>query len=91
MSEMNQTWVLRQRPVGDIKEGDLELVETPLEPLKDGEIRIDLWSITDADPDHVVVGFDRRFVKRFGLAFDDSQSALGAFADAGAQAVAQVL
>ena len=39
MTEMNRTWVLRHRPVGEIKEGDLELVETPLEPLKDGEVR----------------------------------------------------
>ena len=36
---LNQTWVLRHRPVGEIKEGDLELVETPLKPLKDGEVR----------------------------------------------------
>lgn len=40
MSEMNQTWVLRHRPVGEIKEGDLEIVETPLEPLSDGEVRV---------------------------------------------------
>ena len=39
MSEMNRTWVLRHRPVGEIREGDLELVETPLEPLNDGEVR----------------------------------------------------
>jgi len=39
MSDVNRTWVLRHRPVGDVKEGDLELVETPLEPLKEGEVR----------------------------------------------------
>jgi hypothetical protein len=37
------------------------------------------------------MGFDGRFVKRFGLALDDPQSALGAFADASTQTVAQVL
>ncbi len=35
----NLTWVLRRRPVGEVKEGDLELVETPLEPLADGQVR----------------------------------------------------
>ncbi|WP_291076917.1 NADP-dependent oxidoreductase [Hyphomonas sp.] len=39
MAEVNKSWILRQRPVGDLKEGDLELVESPLEPLKDGEVR----------------------------------------------------
>ncbi|CUS57926.1 MAG TPA: NADP-dependent oxidoreductase [Hyphomonas sp.] len=39
MTEMNKSWVLRQRPVGDLKEGDLELVESPLVPLEDGEVR----------------------------------------------------
>ena len=39
MSEMNRIWVLRHRPVGEIREGDLEIVETPLKPLQDGEIR----------------------------------------------------
>lgn len=39
MSDMNKTWVLRQRPVGEVSEGDLELVESPLEPLKDGDVR----------------------------------------------------
>ena len=39
MSEMNRIWVLRHRPVGEIREGDLEIVETPLEPLQDGEVR----------------------------------------------------
>ncbi|WP_273240699.1 NADP-dependent oxidoreductase [Hyphomonas atlantica corrig.] len=39
MAELNKSWILRQRPVGDLKEGDLELVEAPLEPLKDGEVR----------------------------------------------------
>ena len=39
MAELNKSWILRQRPVGDLKEGDLELVEGSLEPLKDGEVR----------------------------------------------------
>lgn len=39
MTEMNRTWVLRARPVGDVKESDLELVEAPLAPLKEGEVR----------------------------------------------------
>jgi NADPH-dependent curcumin reductase CurA len=39
MTEMNKTWVLRHRPVGDVKETDLELVEAPLGPLQDGEVR----------------------------------------------------
>jgi NADPH-dependent curcumin reductase CurA len=39
MTETNKTWVLRSRPVGDIKDGDLELVESPLAPLADGEVR----------------------------------------------------
>jgi hypothetical protein len=36
---MNKTWMLRHRPVGDVKETDLELVEAPLAPLQDGEVR----------------------------------------------------
>ena len=40
MSDMNQLWVLKKRPVGDLAEGDLELVERPLDPLKDGEVRV---------------------------------------------------
>lgn len=39
MSETNRTWVLRKRPVGDLKQGDLELVESPLAPLAEGEVR----------------------------------------------------
>ena len=39
MTEMNKTWVLRHRPVGDVKETDLELVEAPLAALQDGEVR----------------------------------------------------
>ncbi|MAN47492.1 MAG: NADP-dependent oxidoreductase [Alphaproteobacteria bacterium] len=39
MTEMNKTWILRKRPEGEVKEGDLELVEHPLEPLKEGEVR----------------------------------------------------
>ncbi|MFT4768725.1 MAG: NADPH-dependent curcumin reductase CurA [Glaciecola sp.] len=36
----NQTWVLRQRPVGDIKDSDLELVESPLGELPDAHVRV---------------------------------------------------
>ena len=39
MTEMNKTWILRARPVGEVKETDLELVEAPLAPLQDGEVR----------------------------------------------------
>jgi NADPH-dependent curcumin reductase len=35
MGEMNRTWVLRHRPVGEIRQGDLQLEESPLAPLKD--------------------------------------------------------
>ncbi|MDP5070730.1 MAG: NADP-dependent oxidoreductase [Congregibacter sp.] len=37
---LNQTWILRQRPVGDIKDSDLELVETSLGELPDGHVRV---------------------------------------------------
>ncbi|WP_439102077.1 NADP-dependent oxidoreductase [Congregibacter sp.] len=36
----NQTWVLRARPVGDVKDSDLELVESPLGGLADGHVRV---------------------------------------------------
>lgn len=39
MSETNKTWILRKRPVGDVKPGDLELVASPLTPLSDGQVR----------------------------------------------------
>ena len=39
MTEMNKTWILRARPVGEVKESDLELVEAPLAPLNEGEVR----------------------------------------------------
>jgi NADPH-dependent curcumin reductase len=39
VNEKNLTWVLRKRPVGDLQEGDLELVETPQAPLEDGQVR----------------------------------------------------
>ena len=35
----NRTWILRKRPVGDVAPDDLELVDLPLELLKDGEAR----------------------------------------------------
>ncbi|AGW95304.1 MULTISPECIES: NADP-dependent oxidoreductase [Cupriavidus] len=40
MKTMNRRWVLRHRPVGDLSEGDLELVETPLPVPGDGEILV---------------------------------------------------
>ena len=36
----SRTWMLRRRPVGDIAEGDLELVTAELTALKEGEVRI---------------------------------------------------
>ena len=36
----SRSWILRKRPVGDIAEGDLELVSRELPPLQDGEVRI---------------------------------------------------
>ena len=33
-------WVLRSRPVGDIKPGDLELIEEPIRDLEDGEVLV---------------------------------------------------
>ncbi len=40
MSDTNKTWVLRARPVGDIKESDLELVESPMGDLAEGQVRV---------------------------------------------------
>jgi NADPH-dependent curcumin reductase CurA len=40
MAEMNRVWLLRRRPVGEIAEGDLELVERELAPLGEGEVRV---------------------------------------------------
>ncbi|HEX8469799.1 MAG TPA: NADP-dependent oxidoreductase [Brevundimonas sp.] len=37
---INRQWVLRQRPQGLIKDGDLELIESPTPDLKDGEVLI---------------------------------------------------
>ena len=37
---MSRSWILRNRPVGDIATGDLELVTSELPPLQDGEVRI---------------------------------------------------
>ncbi len=37
---INRHWVLRQRPRGDVAEGDLELVTTPLRAIQDGEVLI---------------------------------------------------
>ena len=37
---LNRQWVLRQRPRGQIQDGDLELVETTIPDLKDGEVLV---------------------------------------------------
>lgn len=37
---INRQWVLRQRPQGLIKEGDLELIESPTPELKNGEVLV---------------------------------------------------
>ncbi len=39
MTTLNR-WVLRNRPQGDIKPGDLELVEEPIRELEDGEVLV---------------------------------------------------
>ncbi|WP_304186127.1 NADP-dependent oxidoreductase [Phenylobacterium aquaticum] len=36
----NRQWILRHRPVGDIKPGDLELVSTPVRALADKEVLV---------------------------------------------------
>lgn len=40
MKKMNRRWILRQRPVGDIGDNDLQLVEAPLPEPGDGEILV---------------------------------------------------
>lgn len=40
MTTMNRRWLLRQRPTGDIRDGDLQLVEAPLPEPGDGEILV---------------------------------------------------
>ncbi|UIF91520.1 NADP-dependent oxidoreductase [Cupriavidus sp. UYPR2.512] len=40
MKKMNRRWILRQRPVGDVCDDDLQLVETPLPKPEDGEILV---------------------------------------------------
>ncbi|MDO1559257.1 NADP-dependent oxidoreductase [Brevundimonas sp. 2R-24] len=40
MADRNRTWVLRQRPVGDLKDGDLELVESPIPEAGAGEVLV---------------------------------------------------
>ena len=36
----NRTWVLRNRPVGEIRDSDLELVTLPLGELAEGAVRV---------------------------------------------------
>jgi hypothetical protein len=38
MDRTNKIWTLRKRPVGDVSEGDLELVEKPVSALEEGEV-----------------------------------------------------
>uniref|UniRef100_UPI003F49A743 NADP-dependent oxidoreductase n=1 Tax=Cupriavidus necator TaxID=106590 RepID=UPI003F49A743 len=40
MKTMNRRWILSQRPVGDIGDNDLQLVEAPLPRPEDGEILV---------------------------------------------------
>ncbi|MCG8441048.1 MAG: NADP-dependent oxidoreductase [Caulobacterales bacterium] len=40
MSAQNATWYLRRRPQGALRDGDIELVESDLEPLAEGEVRV---------------------------------------------------
>jgi NADPH-dependent curcumin reductase CurA len=40
VARTNRQWVLRQRPMGAVKEGDLELVESPVPEPKDGEVLV---------------------------------------------------
>ena len=40
MARTNRQWVLRQRPMGLIKPGDLELADSPIPELKDGEVLV---------------------------------------------------
>jgi len=37
---VNRTWVLRQRPVGEVRESDLELVDSDLREPAEGEVRV---------------------------------------------------
>jgi len=40
MSRMNKQWILKKRPVGDVKEGDLDLVESPVPALSEGQVLV---------------------------------------------------
>ncbi len=40
MTRMNRQWRLKRRPTGDIKDGDLEFVESPVPALADGQILV---------------------------------------------------
>ena len=40
VARSNRQWVLRQRPMGQVKPGDLELVETPVPEPGEGEILV---------------------------------------------------
>jgi len=40
MTRKNRQWVLRRRPEGEIRDGDLELVETPIPTLPDGHVLV---------------------------------------------------
>ncbi len=38
MAQLNRQWILKKRPVGDIKAGDLELVESPVPAPGPGQV-----------------------------------------------------
>ena len=40
MRNSNRQWILKKRPVGDIKEGDLELVEKPIPVAGPGQLLV---------------------------------------------------
>lgn len=40
MARMNRQWVLKRRPEGNIREGDLELVTQPLPDLEEGQVLV---------------------------------------------------
>ena len=40
MARINRQWVLRQRPRGLVKPGDLELVESPVPALNESEVLV---------------------------------------------------
>ncbi|GGC91856.1 NADP-dependent oxidoreductase [Chelatococcus reniformis] len=54
----NKQWILRRRPTADITSGDLELVETPLRAITDGEV-LSRNIYLSLDPTHRIWMSDR--------------------------------